>query len=207
MIHPHLAEEALNRLSVGILLLASDRRIAFANRIAQDLLHRGDCIRSCGGRLVASDHSHGAKFAGVISQAAYQTGVQALRLDRGVGRRPLQILAMPLRPASGDSLIAAPKTNVMVVVVDPEATTAPSIETLNALYGLTAAEAHLVQRLLMGKRLEDCAKHAGISVNTARTHLKAVFAKTETDRQADLIRLLSWTLLDATQGIDWVSPE
>jgi DNA-binding CsgD family transcriptional regulator len=199
MFDPHLAERALNLLSVGVLLLTSDRRIAFANRIAQDLLDRGDIIRSLGGRLVGSDNLPEAELAGVISRAAYQAGVQGLRLDRGIGRPPIQILGMPLRPVPGSPPVATPQTNVMVVVVDPEVSTAPSIETLKALYGLTAAEAHLAQRLLRGERLEECARHAGISVNTARTHLKAVFAKTDTNRQTDLIRLLSWTLLDATE--------
>jgi DNA-binding CsgD family transcriptional regulator len=88
---------------------------------------------------------------------------------------------------------------VMTVIIDPEAATAPSSEMLQALYGLTKAEACLARRLVMGDRLEDYAHHAGISMNTARTHLKAVFAKTDTDRQADLIRLLAWTLLDGTE--------
>jgi DNA-binding CsgD family transcriptional regulator len=48
--------------------------------------------------------------------------------------------------------------------------------------------------LLHGERLEDYAARAGISMNTARTHLKSIFAKTETTRQAELVRLLAQTL-------------
>jgi DNA-binding CsgD family transcriptional regulator len=50
-----------------------------------------------------------------------------------------------------------------------------------ALYGLTEAEARLTSGLLRGERLEDYAARTGISMNTARTHLKSVFAKTDTD--------------------------
>lgn len=82
----------------------------------------------------------------------------------------------------------------MVVVIDPEVNTAPPIAALKALYGMTEAEARLTFGLLQGARLEDYAERAGISMNTARTHLKSIFAKTETTRQAELVRLLSQTL-------------
>jgi DNA-binding CsgD family transcriptional regulator len=82
----------------------------------------------------------------------------------------------------------------MLVVIDPELSAAPPIEALRALYGLTDAEARLTCALLEGARLEDYAERVGISMNTARTHLKSVFAKTDTDRQAELMRLLSRSL-------------
>jgi DNA-binding CsgD family transcriptional regulator len=196
MSHLRWAEEALNCLSVGVLLLTSDATIEFANRAAEQLLQRGEGIRARGGRLVAVAHMERAQLAGVITQTA-RGETQALRVDRGTGRRPLHVLAAPLPPQleTGDEP-ATGESAIMAVVIDPEAATAPSSEMLQALYRFTNAEACLARRLAMGDRLEDYAQHKGISINTARTHLKAVFAKTDTDRQADLIRLLAWTLLD-----------
>ena len=78
-----------------------------------------------------------------------------------------------------------------MLAVDPELRRAPPVEALRALYPFTDAEAGLVCGLLDGERLEDYAERAEIAINTAKTHLKAVFAKTETNRQAELIRLLS----------------
>ena len=45
-----------------------------------------------------------------------------------------------------------------------------------------------------GRGAIDAARELGISENTARTHLKRVFQKTDTHSQADLIRLLHETL-------------
>ena len=45
--------------------------------------------------------------------------------------------------------------------------------------------------LLHGERLEDYADRAGISSNTARSHLRSVFGKTDTSRQAELMRLMA----------------
>jgi DNA-binding CsgD family transcriptional regulator len=56
------------------------------------------------------------------------------------------------------------------------------------LYRFTSAEARLVEALLQGERIADYADRVGISINTANTQLKHVFTKTETNRQADLMR-------------------
>ena len=58
------------------------------------------------------------------------------------------------------------------------------------LYGLTAAEASFTLDLLEGKGLSWAASQNGVSLNTARTHLKHVFEKTRTHRQAELVRLI-----------------
>ena len=38
--------------------------------------------------------------------------------------------------------------------------------------------------------LEEVADKRGVSLNTARSHLKHAFAKTETSRQSELVRLI-----------------
>ena len=58
---------------------------------------------------------------------------------------------------------------------------------LGQLYGLTLAEARLVEALLTGDTLQEYADRQGIRVNTARVYMKHVLAKTGTRRQAELI--------------------
>ena len=81
--------------------------------------------------------------------------------------------------------------SICVLLFDPDREVVPPTESLQTLHGPTRAEAELVAGLLRGERLEDYAERAGITLNTARTHLKSVFGKTDTHRQAELIRLLS----------------
>jgi DNA-binding CsgD family transcriptional regulator len=66
----------------------------------------------------------------------------------------------------------------------------PSAETVQRLFAITAAEARLTLQLLQGRTLAQASEKLGISVETARTHLKHVLAKTGTRRQADLVRLM-----------------
>jgi len=44
--------------------------------------------------------------------------------------------------------------------------------------------------LTNGLTLEEAAEESGISKNTARTHLRAIFSKTGVTRQATLVRIL-----------------
>ncbi|MFZ5784085.1 MAG: helix-turn-helix transcriptional regulator [Pseudomonadota bacterium] len=61
---------------------------------------------------------------------------------------------------------------------------------LRCLYGLTPAEADLCECLKVGATLDQAAQMLAIRRSTAVSQLKSVFAKTDTGRQAELLRLL-----------------
>lgn len=62
---------------------------------------------------------------------------------------------------------------------------------LMRVFGLTAAEARLADRLLGEESLEAAAESLGVSYSTARNQLKAVYQKTDTHSQGQLIVLIS----------------
>lgn len=66
-----------------------------------------------------------------------------------------------------------------------------SLISLMEIFGLTRVQAHLARLLVMGKSLKEIAREMNISPATARNHLKAVFVRTATKRQGELISLLS----------------
>jgi DNA-binding CsgD family transcriptional regulator len=108
-----------------------------------------------------------------------------LALPRQEGQ-PLSLLVCPLRP---DALATGPSTPAALIFFgDPDAKHSTPQQALIALYGLTQAEARLMAALVDGERLEDYADRAAITLHTARTQLKHVFAKTGQSRQADLVR-------------------
>ena len=67
---------------------------------------------------------------------------------------------------------------------------AVSEESLVYLYELTPAEARLTLSLLNGYSLKESALKQGVAITTVRSHLRAVFQKTGTSRQSDLIRYI-----------------
>ncbi len=55
-------------------------------------------------------------------------------------------------------------------------------------------EAAIAAALASGRSIDEFAASQRISLNTARTHLKSIFAKTGTRRQAQLVALLCQTV-------------
>jgi DNA-binding CsgD family transcriptional regulator len=79
----------------------------------------------------------------------------------------------------------------ILLISDTERPSAdPSMDLLRETFGLTRAEATLVSHLAREAPLPLAAELLGISFETARSHLKHIFAKTGTNRQSDLLRLI-----------------
>jgi DNA-binding CsgD family transcriptional regulator len=77
-----------------------------------------------------------------------------------------------------------------IILLDLDAHPEPSPGTLQCLFGLTAAEIQLAVELARGHNLLDIARSRRLSRTTIRSQLSALFVKTQTRRQADLVALL-----------------
>lgn len=62
---------------------------------------------------------------------------------------------------------------------------------LRQLFALTATEAIIATMISQGMTLQTVAKKRSISYETARSHLRSIFSKTNTGRQAELAALLT----------------
>jgi DNA-binding CsgD family transcriptional regulator len=81
-----------------------------------------------------------------------------------------------------------------VFISDPEANRLVPAGRLEAAFDLTAAEARLAALLAAGDDLRSAAAKLRITYGTARARLAQIFQKTETRRQAELVRLLLATV-------------
>jgi DNA-binding CsgD family transcriptional regulator len=79
---------------------------------------------------------------------------------------------------------------VIVFIIDPEVAPVLPMEYLQSAYGLRPKEARLACELAAGRTVEEAADTLAITYETARTHLRRVFVKTETSRQSELVALL-----------------
>jgi len=75
-------------------------------------------------------------------------------------------------------------------VIEPQATACLPAQHAD-MFGLTPREFDVAAALLSGHSLESLCNLLGIRRNTAKIHLQALFRKTATNRQSDLIQLLS----------------
>jgi len=65
-----------------------------------------------------------------------------------------------------------------------------SVQSLRRRYGLTATEAAFVAAFVEETSLKGAAQRLSLTVSTARTYMKRVFAKTEVNSQAALMKLV-----------------
>jgi DNA-binding CsgD family transcriptional regulator len=139
--------------------------------------------------LHASDPAAARQLRTALASAAGQPPRGgALLIPQASGRHPLTVVVTPLSRASRP--VGYTSAVVAVFISDPDEGIGSGQGLLSRLYKLTPAETLLTGELLQGKTLEEAADELGISLHTARTHLKHVFAKTDTRRQSELIRLL-----------------
>jgi DNA-binding CsgD family transcriptional regulator len=80
---------------------------------------------------------------------------------------------------------------LFLVFIDLNAELKPSERVLQECLGLSHAEARLAQGVAAGKTVDALAADLAITRNTARQHLKAVFAKLDVHRQSELVAMLA----------------
>jgi len=186
------AQEALDRGGMATLVALRDGRLIHADRRAERLLREGDAVRCVDGRVVTPHRTatdrHSELIRGAVDAAAgaAETSGGPMLIPRQ-DRLPLTILVAPFRLARNSP--GAATQAAILFIRDPEAST-PSVEAIQALFGATRAEAAVAAALAGGKSIDEFAASQRISLNTARTHLKSIFAKTGTRRQAQLVALL-----------------
>ncbi len=197
----HLASAALDRMAMGVVILDCEGRVAHLNPAARRRLGPG-----CGVTLVADtlewslpaiDMQLRALRGGkhVTAGEPRRLASEMLRVSREDGLPPLEILAVSLEGldlAEGGAAIA-----LFLSDADHAAETPASV--LMRLYGLTASESRVAGEILRGSGIDEAATRLGLKRETVRTHLKHIFAKVGTTRQADLVRLL----LTGAAGVRW----
>jgi DNA-binding CsgD family transcriptional regulator len=176
-----------------IVLVDARGAVVAVNTSAQALLAGDGPLRIVRRRLTGRRQQETAAIAGLLSAAATPGADPASVILRGSdGAAALRLSAVPLAEAArvrrGGQPSEAPAAAVFLDVPGATGRVCPS--TAMALYGLTRTQARLAAALANGATLQQTAGDLGIAPGTARTHLKAVFQKTGTRRQPDLVALL-----------------
>ena len=181
---------ALERVSSAAIVIDATGSTRQINAPAQDLL--GDDFNLVQGRPTARDRASNRRLQLLVSSALHTAPGGAQSYAPIVVHRDeapwLLVEAMPVTAFGSDFFNSG---RVILLLTDLRSPLRPSSAHLCAAFGLTPAEAKLAAILSSGVGVDAAAASAGVSRETARTHLKAVFAKTNTRRQAELAGLLA----------------
>jgi DNA-binding CsgD family transcriptional regulator len=182
---------AVDSVRHGIVVVGAGSVVIHLNSAAERILKCGDglCIRS--GSVEATCASANAELRRSIVGALLEhegspRGGNSFLCRRPSGKRPYVIHVLPFSPAT-ENMSGA---RALVVLVDPEQQPEPPTRLLRRVYGLTNAEADVALRVLRGDGLKPICEELSLSMATVKTHLQHIFDKTDTHRQAELVRLL-----------------
>jgi DNA-binding CsgD family transcriptional regulator len=183
-------EEWLNRNDAAVVLLDDRRNILFGNLAARSLDLKRDGLRLTSDGIALSNKQEHNRLQSLIAQALTQADFSGGNMSarRPSGRQPFAISVSPVSRAY--PAVALNRPAACVIITGPEDRPPLSTQRLRAIFSLTAAEARLAILLANGEDLRGSAEQLRITYGTARARLAQIFQKTETRRQADLVRLL-----------------
>jgi DNA-binding CsgD family transcriptional regulator len=184
---------AIDRLSVGIILLDQATKVVFANTAARSMGARDGPLRLRNGNLTAASTTHAQRLHHLIQAALRGAPVGAMSIPHPDDGRLLTVLVSSVRSRDIERFYGLGMRDVaaMVFVSDPARPLEIPAEWIMDAYGLTLAEARVALAASSGASIPETATRLNISANTVKTHLRRVFAKTGANRQAELARLMT----------------
>jgi len=187
--------DTLDGLSAGMFLVDANGRIVHANAAGHVILAAGDLLRAARGRLVARDPQTDRLLREIFFAAGNG--------DAAVGSKGI---ALPLTARDGDRHVAhvLPLTSgarrragtvyaaAAALFVHKASLETPSPpEAIAKAYKLTPTELRILLAVVEVGGVPEVAEALGIAEGTVKTHLHHLFEKTNTARQADLVKLVA----------------
>jgi DNA-binding CsgD family transcriptional regulator/PAS domain-containing protein len=180
-------KEAIDHVRCGLVLCAPDGRVCWANRSAEQVFARRTRIFVSGERLTAGTAAETALLRRKVAELSHdqqrvaRNGCELLVL----GRNSSETLHVLLRPVASDSHTSP---RVLLLICKPHTPPTLPAEVIAQMFDLSPAESRLTAALCSGLTVNDYAAAHRVSVGTARYQLKQVLAKTQLNRQSELIR-------------------
>ena len=185
---------AVEKLQVATIILDEQGQVLSTNTAADQLLDAGCGLLLADKHLRLTDNSANSEFVQLLQGLRREPGSQrfiaapAMRVPRAGEQADLGLVARVVPAPGRVQGRGIPATAVFVS--DPLQISEPPQQVIGRLFGLTPTEANLSMLLASGLTLDEAAAELSVSRNTARAHLRAVFAKTGVSRQSGLVRLI-----------------
>ena len=181
-----LFHQGLDGFDFGVMFIDSANRVRHANAAALELARDPASAVLLGG-LPDVVPTSGALAPLLKACAQGQGGVIPLGPD---GSNGLLALALPLAAPITATAAARARASVVLMLIDPRKRPDAALEYVVRAFKLSKAEARLLPLLFENRTPTEIAQRLDVKVATVRTQLSAIFAKTGTTRQQELMRLL-----------------
>lgn len=177
--------KALDEMAAAAIILEPDGAIRFCNAAAQAELTRGSIFKENKGRLLGMIPDAAAFLASLLKQSddRRQRGRDVL-LSAPSGRH-LHVTWAILEQVGHE--LGSP---ILLVLQPPGPELQTPLSAAASRFGLTTAETQTLAEILDGRTLAEAATNLGVARSTVKSHVDALFRKTDTRRQAELVRVV-----------------
>lgn len=179
---------ALDAITSGVFGVEPSGRVAFTNRTGEDLLRQGRWMQLSDRALSPSKGLlETAALTRALGQLAAGISFKLIVRERLTDAQAI-VSGAPLTLAQAKGY---PTQMSALVWLTPLLVNVDAAADFAKLFGLTFAERRLLGRLIIGDGLREAALSLHISLHTARTQLKSIFAKTGRRSQVALLTLVT----------------
>jgi DNA-binding CsgD family transcriptional regulator len=187
----HAAFNVLEQLADGVIVLDRRARILFANAAARGF--EADGLLRLRHVLATWSQPHSQRLTDLVRSALQGAPGGTMSLPRRADGQLLTLLVSSIRSKDIGRLADASIKDaaVLLFVIDPANRRSIPLSQVMDAYGLTQAEARVALAASSGNTILETAQLLKLSPNTIKTHLRRVFAKTATNRQAELAALIA----------------
>jgi pimeloyl-ACP methyl ester carboxylesterase/DNA-binding CsgD family transcriptional regulator len=177
----HTLNTIYNNMPWPLLMVDEHMIVMDANDAARQLLHAQSLIEiAANGALYFRD----AKLKAALKRVLTMEGGRDTQILNSTSGN-LSLLCIPL--AKSDASDAMSRLRAVIWVISNDNKIIPSTEIIQAIFGLTLAEARLLNLLCREGSLNECAKQLEVSIHTVRSQLKSIMSKTNTSSQVKLV--------------------
>jgi DNA-binding NarL/FixJ family response regulator len=176
--------EALDHLATGVIFVNENLKVFHSNDAAEQILARGTDLQMRDGLLCCRTPERTAQLQRLVLQDRGTT----FTVERGESLPPLHLLVSPLHSHSENYGRNLP---IAIIYIFETVKNSERIEdVIRTLYNLSPREARIAAKLVLNPELKEAARAMGITYNTARTHLKRIYAKTNVNRLSALVHMI-----------------
>lgn len=180
--------DVLQKMPIGVLLADVNGEVVTHNQYFQDMLSQHAALSIKNNRLVYGGKASQFHTDNLVSHLAADFGEQRSFITRvPVDSGDTSDCLMLIYRANYAEFDPRNKSLYVLFCYTEMLAQSLSVDLLMSIYSLTHAEAQLTRILVSGYDINEAALHLNVSVHTTRTHLKSIFKKTNTHRQAELV--------------------
>lgn len=187
-----VANEAVRRMNFGWLTLDTEGSVIDADAYGQNMLDESKVlVRGRGNKLSARDADVERDIAGALEAVISDPHAKPRAIV--LSREPWLDMLLVRANISANATRLTP--SLVAYIHSDQWSSADRCEQLGALFELTPRQASLALALSRGMTIAEAAHELGLTLESARTYSKRIFAKMGARGQADLVRFVHRSVL------------